>query len=973
MRQRLADVGRGLVALGLLLLLVVGIPVGLAVAVGWPLPSGVPTTDAVREALTRRGIDDMVVVKTLALLLWMTWAQVVMSFLVEIAALVRGRSPGRAPALPAVQLIVARLVATAALAASIAGAPRNEAPLSPRPISATAVAFAPAATPAPAVLAAPGTARAPDDSKSYRVRRHDSLWSIAEGVLGDGFRWQEIRDLNVGRTMLDGTVVTSTTETIEPGWVLLLPSDARVESAPAPSDVGGVVMVQPGEHLWSIAEDTLADSLGREPADEEVAPRWQQIIDANRLQLVDPSNPGLVFAGQSIVIPGAPASVEPAPEPPHVEVPAPPPAAEPAHASSTTVASPPPPDQGSARATVDGDEVSEQEQRSAPTGMFGVAGATIAAGLGAALLRRRRRRLLHVPTGSMPAPPPPELDDIRRDLVLAADEDQVASLRNTITELAGALATARSSARPRLVQADGHRIEVLLTSTVLPAPDGWRAEGGGTVWASDGRASEPSNDLDAPTPTVLVAIGAPEDAGQLYLDLEAEAVVSLSGERKAVRELVTSMVLELANSPLSEGVHTVAVGLDDVGALEECEGIQVVHCWTDVADDVLARAEQSHELLAANRWPNAFVSRAKSGWRDDLMPVVVLLAEAPTADERFERVCQLVNTGATTVSIVVAAEAPYSTRIELDGDLLRMPSLGVTCRAQAVDSVTASRVAEVLVDADHLPAQLPLIDDEQCARASLGYVATGEEPEILVRVLGEIDIVGGRRPLTPKQTAVVTYIALHAPVAAERIEDAIWTEPTSSRRKRMSNTVSDCRFSLGEQHLPLAQEGRYTIGPKVATDLTLFDRRVTYAASRAPSEAVGLLREALELVRGPVFTYRSLDRQSYVWIDIENWMTTWELKVAATAIRLNELALELGATETAIWAAERGLLTLPTNSPLTEALMKAYRAGGDGEAAQKVYERHVAALEQLGIDDIAEAMIDLRDEVRQPRPVTESA
>lgn len=300
-----------------------------------------------------------------------------------------------------------------------------------------------------------------------------------------------------------------------------------------------------------------------------------------------------------------------------------------------------------------------------------------------------------------------------------------------------------------------------------------------------------------------------------------------------------------------------------------------------------------------------------------------------------ERLCDLVNTGATTLSIVLADQAPNSTRLEFDGDLLHLPGLGVSCRAQAVEAETIDRVVEVLADADRLPAQLPLIEDV-AAGTSLGERTVEDDPEVLVRLLGEIDVVGGRKPLTPKQTAVVAYIALHAPVAAERIEDAIWTEPTSSRRKRMSNTVSDCRFSLGEEHLPFAHEGRYSVGPRVGTDLALFERRVAYAADRPPEEAVALLRQAMELVRGPVFTYRSLDRSSYVWIDIENWMTTWELKVATAAMRLSELALELGDTEAAIWAAERGLLALPTNSPLTEALMKAYRAAGDVEAAERV-------------------------------------
>ena len=238
--------------------------------------------------------------------------------------------------------------------------------------------------------------------------------------------------------------------------------------------------------------------------------------------------------------------------------------------------------------------------------------------------------------------------------------------------------------------------------------------------------------------------------------------------------------------------------------------------------------ERSSALLAANQWRNAFGARTRDAYRDDLVPLVVVLGEPPT-DERFERVSALVTSGRTTVSLVVLGEVPRSSRIEVDGERLHLPGLGLSCRAQALPAETLERVAEVLADADDLPQQLPLIEEVLVTPSSLATHAPDEEPAVLVRLLGEIDVVGGRRPLTPRQTAVVTYIALHSPAAAERIEDAIWTAPTASRRKRMANTVSDCRFALGEEHLPFAVEGRYAVGPGVGTDLDLFQRRVACA------------------------------------------------------------------------------------------------------------------------------------------------
>jgi hypothetical protein len=63
------------------------------------------------------------------------------------------------------------------------------------------------------------------------VRRHDTLWSIAETTLDDGRRWKEIRDLNNGRTMSDGHDFTMETDQLSLGWLLILPGDATIADA----------------------------------------------------------------------------------------------------------------------------------------------------------------------------------------------------------------------------------------------------------------------------------------------------------------------------------------------------------------------------------------------------------------------------------------------------------------------------------------------------------------------------------------------------------------------------------------------------------------------------------------------------------------------------------------------------------------------------------------------------------------------
>lgn len=64
--------------------------------------------------------------------------------------------------------------------------------------------------------------------------------------------------------------------------------------------------VAPGDHLWSIAERTLAGAWQRTPAEAEVLPYWEQVVARNRASLADPANPDLLFPGQELVLPPPP-------------------------------------------------------------------------------------------------------------------------------------------------------------------------------------------------------------------------------------------------------------------------------------------------------------------------------------------------------------------------------------------------------------------------------------------------------------------------------------------------------------------------------------------------------------------------------------------------------------------------------------------------------------------------------------------
>ena len=982
------DLVKGIAGLGCLVLLLVAPPAALVQFVGWPLPTSIPDLDAV-SAATRSGVDDMVVVKVLAVLAWLLWIQIAAAAMVETAAVLRGCAARRAPVLPGVQLAVGRLVAIAALVLSGLGSPR----VTPAPMVRLAAAVAqPAAPPGappdiPPTPSQVGNGRVPVDQggASYVVQRNDSWWAIAERVMGDGQRWKELRSLNAGRTMADGTVIDGRSEVVRPGWRLILPAEAGGGiGGPGTGGAGEEVAVERGDNLWLIAGRHLAQAGGNPAPEDRHREYWAELIEANRDRLADPGNPNRIYAGQLIRMPpvngqghpggeapvaAAPApSPRPAPVPPDVPPPVTP-ATAPAPAATTAPARPaadtplrPVTDPASA-----GDRNATGEQQRIPVRLLGAAGTLLAVGVSAAVGRRRRRRQSQLPRRAQAPVPPPEFDDLRSELVMASDADRAPKLQRALQDVATALAGRASGARPRLVQVNGSRLEVLLSEPVLPAPAPWSAEASGAAWVLKGEPRSEGAGAATPCPG-LVSVGAHEEGTELYLDLEAEGVVTLNGEAAAIADVARSWILELATSPLASGVSVTVVGDDLAPGTSGDDRVRCCGSWEEVADDALAWADQSVEMMTASRWPTPFAGRMSDSGGGDASPLVLVVAGRPD-DDRFERLCTtILEHQVTVVVVVVGGEVDGSTRVEVGAGLLRIPSLGLECEAQSVTVVAAEQIDEFLEDAGRLPAQLSLmplpVPDPPVVVGSPQDEYRDPPYEVLVRFLGDISVVGAKGRLKPKQAAVLAYIASHAPVASERVEDAVWVTPTASRRKRLANTVSECRNAIGASHLPLASDGKYRIGPAVVTDLELFDRRLAYAAEQDDHAAIATLRGALELVEGPVFTYRNAERGSFVWVDVENWISTWELKVTDTAEDLAQRCLDVEDVDGAVWAARRGLDASHTHTRLTKLLMQAYFAKGDIRAAERVFESHQSALEKLELDDVDGELVEFFQRAR---------
>lgn len=277
-RRTFGDFVRGFGALVALAALLGAIPYALVRYIGWPLPHHLPSSEVFNQAITPQ-----VLLRALAVIVWLAWAQFVSCVLVELIAAVRGVGmPARVPGggfsqFLARQLVAALLMVTASAASFVPNLAHlgGQAPPAPAKAPISATAGAPAAARYAALPASAATApaanlpalrgesgmRVADDSaavvpadtstdttKLYRVsppagRHHDSLWDIAQRHLGDGRRYNEIYALNKDRVQPDGSQLTNAS-LIRPGWILAMPADATggdlvAEMTAPPADAPG--------------------------------------------------------------------------------------------------------------------------------------------------------------------------------------------------------------------------------------------------------------------------------------------------------------------------------------------------------------------------------------------------------------------------------------------------------------------------------------------------------------------------------------------------------------------------------------------------------------------------------------------------------------------------------------------------------------------------------------------------------------
>jgi len=748
---------------------------------------------------------------------------------------------------------------------------------------------------------------------SYVVQPGDTLWSIAEHQLGSPLRWPEIASLNYGRIQPDGGHLTDA-HWIFPGWELALPSSAIV-NGPAP--------------LVERSSGSVADMV----QSKAVAPGEQTFL-----------SPGLFASGHSEEGGHDGAIGGERLNPPGLE---------------TT-----------------GSEASVHSRAPLPLGVieYGVLGAGVVALL--EKLRRVQRR--HRPGGMRIALPESDLAALERRLRIEADPEGVdiidLGLRALVT------LSLRCGVMPPLatvVRLGDHALEIVLdpisASRLPPQPftsdpqaNSWLLSRDHTTIQSLREDSEVVR-TDAPFPA-LVTLGR-DEFGLVLIDLEQAASIDVTG--MSTEGILGAVAVEMATAKWADQLDLILVGFDQ--ELEALERVSHVPTISEVVPKVHRRVRERSALLASvGRKANWEIRWAEGGDAWDLC-VVLCTARCVEADrDGAAALARLAGDGG--LGLVVVLGAPTGTarwHLDTHGGRIEVRTNGDTAsafRSQTVDTELSTGVGSLVRVAGKLDGVLPteppydkLVDDVTDHELQ-GVERPGEMrddwfsvsdvdelreesergAEVVVRVLGPVEIVGAARPFTRAWAVeLIVYLAMHRNGASsEQWATALWPDRVMASAS-LHSTASAARRSLGvsisgEDHLPRAH-GRLSLGPSVRSDWNRFAE----LAARVEPES---WRQALELIRGRPFEgLRAPD-----WVLLEGIAANVEAVVVDLASRYSEHRLSVDDPGGAEWSARKGLQVSAYDERLYRILLRAADAAGNPAGVESV----MTELVRLVADDV---------------------
>lgn len=937
---RIRDMAAGAAAMLAVVAILVGVPAALVTFVGWPLPSAVPTVDAVANAVRYGQIEPSTVLRSLAVVLWIIWATAALSIALETAAVARGTVARALPGLEALQIAAARLVATVMLLSSLAGraaaTDTSPPPVPPPPVELAGV---------PDGVVEHTAARrrsATPPTKFWTVQRRDSLWTIAEQSLGDGHRWKEIAALNHGRDQPDGGRLRPGDTLIRPGWRLALPADTSPDPRPAK------IMVDGGDDLWHLADEHLDDG-----------DRWPEIFRRNRGRrqpdggrLTDPTliQPGWVLrlpperaaddasSGKQHANEARPQKREPterdaqrkaAADAAEAEPPARSPEDQPDNAPSgpskrrapelprpvtpatlrpkgrPTGSTPP----VAARTTpvaaaVDHGPVAPT---TAPTPIVIGGVALLAAGLVGVLSRRRRHWLQRRAVGAVFDPVEPEAAEFERWLRSMAEHDLHERLDRVLRVLTEHFA--EHGVAPTICAVEfGPQVTLRLAEPDRATPPGMISNEDGSRWTLDPalEMAPPAADRYLPA---LVSCGRLAAGDLLLLNLLDAGVVGVVGTDDDTVDALTSWTAELAAGGASGGVEIVVMG-EHHPLVERLARVTVV-------DDTRGAVERVHRVIDDGEGLAARVVVVGGAPPDAALAELVAAARDPR------------------VGIVVAGAQPSGTNLEIAGSGVRMLPDGVWFAApEWLSPQDWDRFGNLLrqPDRDYVPTPgpsplLPVAGPGGEVPAVDVDVVTDLNEQVEIGLLGPLTIDGRPASIAVDAAPLLSYLAAN-PTGGDPATLAMLLWPADPDRearleRAIAATATALKDSLAVPTTVVTDDGRLELPAAVSTDLHAFRDLLRQLDQQPPTAQAPRMYRALDLVRGEPFSTGA------DWAHTDGTAIRTIGLIVDAAHRLAMHSLTVGDAERADWAVSAGLRAAPTCELLFRDRMRIADTRGD--------------------------------------------
>lgn len=1011
--KRLTEIVRGLLALLVVIVIVVGSPFAL-MRVG-----RIDALLALVERGTFAGYGGEALLGVITLVAWLAWVLATLSILVESIAAVSGqrlRLPGTGVFAPASAVLV-----TAILGLAASGGASNPAEHSHDWRAEQLAMVSHAARADDARLGEPDASesrreraaalRSADQLRVHIVKPGEDLWTLAERFLDDGSRWRELAEMN-------DTTLLSPTEMLRDGMQLYVPieqadlkatggpSDASNETAQTDfeaaasmansrdsataggSSAGGVgavsddlagfkfteerntepglssqldqaatrqIIVQAGDSLWSIAEREFGDGTA-----------WRQILDLNRDQI---SEPDQIDVGWTLNLPAL-QTADAEHDATHIE----PLAAErsiEAHDAQRL-------DDNSRDEPVGDDTVTHRGQVEHQTDS---------------------QRVDSVE------------DSVDDDQAPVGESDEqlmpnVDSVLSNVTAIAGISITLAATLAAALRLRRGRQLAQLpLGSRLRLAREPHDAVAAGLLALADqdeilGSAGR-RRSLDQTACALRVRLGElSADEQPVWLDLAVAKRVTFCGDLEECVGLATAVILQLIGE--ADGTQVFAGGrsFDWLASLDEPRVdistlAQTRQRLVDVVGErqaALLGEESVHELQAdpatAAAWsPCLFVFDADPGL-PELDPdelgrcgIAVLsctsdgeAASSGTATVKVHTLQALLPDGTEFVPDHVSKPARralaelFDEANQQDFEAANWwasePLIAGNVIPFAPHQIQAPAPWQGAVNSQRLEFPLPITQYAQTSTTKAADPVTEQagpaEAHPFLRMLGPVTLVNtrGEPPQrAAKQCAEYCAWLLENPGASAPAMARSLLVAESTRRSNMSRL----RSWLGADHdgvpyLPEAYSGRIFLHPAISSDWERFGLLLGAGVDRASDEA---LTRALELVRGAPLA----DAAPGQWHWAEQLRADMAAMVRDVAYLLASRKLAAGDFDQARWAANRGLLASPEDEQLLGVkLLIEHRCGNRLEVDRLVL--HITRQARiLGVDLMDETVTLLQEVV----------